>query len=559
MDTYTGNKLTTFLSQLDDRTYATRDCYADLMDFVHKPGNGKIMCLTGLRRTGKSTLMHQCMRALDDPEHTLYLLCEDGDWMKKVYDSIGENPDCRYIFLDEVTKCENFIRSGSRLADIYAATGKKVIAAGTDSLGFVFARTGELYGRMESIHTTYIPYREFHRLLGLSVEDYIKYGGTLCPSDTFYNADLQKEYTDSAIVSNIMHSLERADNGRSFGPLESIYRYGDFESYVSRVLEMANRKFFAGIINARFKSHDMGSLRDLMERHEDADVSFLSDEETKEQVRIFLRIREPNATEADDRAVSALIGYMEKLDLLYKVPGEKDEYIFTQPGMRYAQLKEEKDALMSLEAFEKQSAKVRNALTETLENDICGGLLEDIVFLELSKDLSGENLSVTKYRDAAGGEYDAVVKDRQSMQAVVLEVKHAKTKHESQRRHMVNAEMEQEFTEHTGCAIRGKCVLYNGPTEDRLVDGVWYVNVSEFLLDAPEILQRLFQGQPPMEQVRNAELEKWERHLAMSDPAAEQAAMEVVVADQEEYEHRSEDMEAEIKVAKTKGGQDVAD
>jgi predicted AAA+ superfamily ATPase len=502
MDSYIGERLKAFLSQLDDRDYGTRDCFADLMDFVTGTRNGRIMCLTGLRRTGKTVMMHQCMRALDDMEHTLYILCEDGDWMHDIYGEIGKYLDCRYIFLDEATKCENFIRSGSRLADIYAATGKKVVAAGTDSLGFIFARTGELYGRMESIHTTYIPYREFHRLLGLPVEDHIRYGGTLCPSDTFYNRGLQKEYTDSAIAYNIMHSLERLDNGRSFGPLEEAYRYGDFVSYVSRVLEMANRKFFAGIINAGFRSHDMGSLRDLMERHTDADVSFLSEEETKEQVRIFLGIRDPNAVEADDGTVQALIRYLEKLDLLYKVPGEKDEYIFTQPGMRYAQLKEEKDALMSLPAFGKQPPNVRKILMDTLEDDICGRMLEDIVLLELLKDLEGSALAASRYRNASGGEYDIVVKDRNTMQAIAIEVKHSGAKHMSQRRHLSDPEMEKDFTESTGYRLLDKAILYNGPSEEEKTDGVWYLNVSDFLIHAQGAIRNLFSGQRPFEEAR---------------------------------------------------------
>jgi predicted AAA+ superfamily ATPase len=149
---------------------------------------------------------------------------------------------------------------------------------------------------------------------------------------------------------------------------------------------------------------------------------------------------------------------------------------------------------MSLPAFGKQPPGIRSILTETLEDDICGRLLEDIVFLTLSKEFSGGAYDVSKYRDAAGGEYDVVVKDPQAMQAAVLEVKHAKTKHESQRRHMVNAEMEQEFTEQTGYAIREKCVLYNGPTEPGRTDGIRYVNVSEFLTDTDGFLQQLFAG-----------------------------------------------------------------
>lgn len=38
----------------------------------------------------------------------------------------------------------------------------------------------ELYDRAKPIHTTFIPYREYSRLLGIdSIDEYIRYGGTL--------------------------------------------------------------------------------------------------------------------------------------------------------------------------------------------------------------------------------------------------------------------------------------------------------------------------------------------------------------------------------------------
>ena len=48
-----------------------------------------------------------------------------------------------------------------------------------DSLGFALVRRGELEGRMYEIHTTYIPFEEFHRLIGNDIFSYMKYGGTL--------------------------------------------------------------------------------------------------------------------------------------------------------------------------------------------------------------------------------------------------------------------------------------------------------------------------------------------------------------------------------------------
>ena len=50
----------------------------------------------------------------------------------------------------------------------------KIVLSGTDSLGFWFALHQELYDRAVTIHTTFIPFREHSRLLGIdSIDEYI--------------------------------------------------------------------------------------------------------------------------------------------------------------------------------------------------------------------------------------------------------------------------------------------------------------------------------------------------------------------------------------------------
>ncbi|MFR3350861.1 MAG: hypothetical protein ACLTR5_01210 [Oscillospiraceae bacterium] len=74
----------------------------------------------------------------------------------------------------------DFIDSAALFSDVFAAMGMKIILSGTDSLGFWLAMDQELYDRAKPIHTTFIPYREYSRLLGIdSIDEYIRYGGTL--------------------------------------------------------------------------------------------------------------------------------------------------------------------------------------------------------------------------------------------------------------------------------------------------------------------------------------------------------------------------------------------
>ena len=86
----------------------------------------------------------------------------------------------KFIFIDEVTLMEDFIDSAELLSDLYIPMGMRIVLSGTESLGFWFARDNELYDRVRMIHTTFIPFREYNRLLGIeSVDEYICYGGML--------------------------------------------------------------------------------------------------------------------------------------------------------------------------------------------------------------------------------------------------------------------------------------------------------------------------------------------------------------------------------------------
>lgn len=78
----------------------------------------------------------------------------------------------KYVFIDEVTLISDFIDSAAILSDIYSAMGMKIVLSGTDSLGFWLAVHEELYDRAVMVHTTYIPFSEHSRLLGIMDQDY---------------------------------------------------------------------------------------------------------------------------------------------------------------------------------------------------------------------------------------------------------------------------------------------------------------------------------------------------------------------------------------------------
>ena len=123
----------------------------------------------------------------------------------------------RYVFLDEVMLMSDFIDSASIFSDIYAMMGMKIVLSGMDSLGFWLTLTQELYGRAYTIHTTFIPFREYSRLLDIhDIDEYIRCGGTLKAGElafddpdalafdaAFRDDETTRQYIDTAVCNNI--------------------------------------------------------------------------------------------------------------------------------------------------------------------------------------------------------------------------------------------------------------------------------------------------------------------------------------------------------------------
>ena len=491
-----------------------RDIAKELHDYVTSPNDRKVCCLYGLRRTGKTIMMLQEIQKVNDYSKCLLIECGDGNTVMQLRNVIEENPEAQYIFIDEITKARNFIGAGSVFADRYAAEGKKVILTGTDSLGFFLARSDELYDRAHLLHTTYISFKEYHTLLGKGIMDYIRYGGTLSPENVFYNRDTTNQYSNSAIVENIVHSLEKWNQGRNYGILRDIVDNGDLPSFISKVIEYDSREFLAKIINRQFVSHDLGSLIDLISKSnistseiiypsDNSEESIAARKDMQERIRIFLHIKS-NMLEANPESVQTIIDYLVALDVLYKLPQSngKEEYLFTQTGMRYSQASDLAQALTSSDAFNRYSDVERTEILKKIQEDICGGILEDTVLYQTSRVLNASErrdaCCVSKFRqETTGKEFDMYVADYERKSACVFEVKLSNKYTSHQTRHLVDKEFCNAFEAKTGAAIINRVLLYNGKTmfnPGNVPDDIGKVlclNVEDFLLHSEMLIKLL--------------------------------------------------------------------
>lgn len=512
---YSGEALKAHVNSVLRGITKERDTIEELHKYVTAPNDRKVCCLYGLRRTGKTIMILQEMQKIADFDKCLMVECGDDSTIIQLREAIESHPDAEYIFVDEVTKARNFINAGSVLANRYAAEGKKVILAGTDSLGFYLARSDELYDRARFIHTTYIPFKEYNKLLNKGIMDYIKYGGTLSPENVFYNRATTNEYSNSAIVFNIVHSLEKWNQGRNYGVLREIVDNGDLPSFINKVIEYDSKEFLAKIINKEFESHDLGSLVDLLTKSgvADPEVIYPSGSDAKQmnvrndiqsRIRDFLHIKD-NQLEANPECVQAIIEYLTDLDVLYKIPrlNSKEEYLFTQTGMRYSQASDLSKALVTSEVFDKGYSDIeKREILKKIEEDICGGILEDIVLYQTTKALdSVENATdyfVSKYNySGVGKEFDVYISNYSQKTSCVIEVKLSDMVDPHQVRHLTDETFCSDFERKSGTKISAKVVVYNGKTKfnplkaEDASQKIIYINAEDYLIYSEKLVKAL--------------------------------------------------------------------
>lgn len=482
------------------RRFKKRDCFQTLHDYIYGPQQDKVFILCGLRRTGKTTMIRQILLEMTDTElaKTAFVQITAKDTLASVNQDLKylENAGFQYIFFDEVTLMEDFISGAALFSDVYAASGMKIVLSGTDSLGFLFTENEELYDRCILLHTTFIPYREFERVLGLKgIDESIRYGGTMSlggvhynESSTFASKSRTDEYVDSAIARNIQHSLQYYQDGGHFRHLQELYEHDELTSAINRVVEDINHRFTLEVLTRDFRSGDLERSRKNLRRDREQPTDILDQIDLKdvtERLRNLLEIRNlPEQTiEFRDAHSVEIREYLALLDLTYQIEvfalpsAEKvrDRTIITQPGLRYAQADALVSSLLQDQSFNDLSLTERNYFLERIRSEILGRMMEDIVLLETALAYPKKRVFVLQF---AVGEFDMVVFDPAAASCEIYEIKHSTEIVPEQVRHLIDPQ-KCAMTEHRYGPITGKYVLYRGATQD--VDGIRYINVEEWL------------------------------------------------------------------------------
>ena len=343
--------------------YGKRDCFSTLQKFVNGSYDGKICILYGLRRTGKTTLLFQMLSELPI-EKTAYIKVQTTDDMSRLTKDLKALYELgyRYAFIDEITLLGDFIDTAAVLSDVFSMMGMKIVVSGTDSLGFAMANRDELYDRSVTIHTSFIPFREYARLLNIrSVDSYIEYGGTLKMENmsfddpdaafdevAFRDDESTRKYIDTAISRNIQHTLKNDHYGEYFNQLRELYEKGELTNVINRIVQHMNHRFVLRVVEDEFKSHDFGSAKDLLLHDlpaERATVLYdVNEKQILERLKAIIEVKEKSETTVPitQEHIDKVKKYLLMLDLIVNCPEryesgkQAEHFVFSQPGMRYA-------------------------------------------------------------------------------------------------------------------------------------------------------------------------------------------------------------------------------
>lgn len=161
-----------------------RSLYFELLKWLKKK---QIIAVTGLRRTGKTTLMKQLMLELENP---VYFSFDEEETQTKeillfVVNFFINNLKSKCIFLDEIQGVKDW---QGTLKRYYETKSIKFVISGSESLELKKAKES-LAGRIVTFKLDTLSFKEYLELKGKTIEDKkIDYAGLL-PEKEFFESE----------------------------------------------------------------------------------------------------------------------------------------------------------------------------------------------------------------------------------------------------------------------------------------------------------------------------------------------------------------------------------
>ena len=170
-----------------------------------------IQVLAGPRQVGKSTLVGQVLEQVSIP-HAIEVADgvdpKDSDWIHRIWEAARitmmlRGIDEYLLVVDEVQKIDNWSEVVKREwdADSRNRLNLKVVLLGSSRLLLKKGLTESLAGRYELIRMPHWSLREMHEAFGVTLDEYIYYGGYPGPAHMIKDERRWRKYIKDSLVA----------------------------------------------------------------------------------------------------------------------------------------------------------------------------------------------------------------------------------------------------------------------------------------------------------------------------------------------------------------------
>lgn len=502
----------TNIENIEDVFPQKRDCLVELQEYLLKKHSSKVCVLYGLRRTGKTVLLKQALHFLPQTEQkkSIFITCNYNTDFYNVIKYLKEKLDegKRYFFIDEITYAKNFQNLAEVLSDNFVSNyNAKIILTGTDSLGLSLPSHSNMYDRAEFVHTTYMTFPEFARIMGNdSIDFYIKHGNTLSENNPFETYSSSKEYIETSIVSNMIDSLQKSEGVRSYPPaITELYENKELENAIQRIINQYSQTITMRALRKQFElSPFENGLKTLTKIRDNPDLllksSVIGDKITNNAKKL-LKI-DDFKTSVTPQHLEDIKSFLKEMDVILTIPvitSYKDHTtnvnmeIISHPGMYHANLLYTINELQNNNNWIKSvTEKQKEALIKAVYECSAGKILENFVIADIYKMLCDNKDTslfdktsrwyVSKFSHTVKGvfeEADLIIMDKQKKEVFLFEIKHSSELHENQSKHL-ESDSFIEYIKNNFGTVKDKAVLYTGKTNISLKTK--RLNLSEFLI-----------------------------------------------------------------------------
>lgn len=202
-----------------------------------------IQILFGARQVGKTTLIQQALKKATSPHH--YIIAESGytsSWIEQqwaIVRSLAINNISAIIVFDEIQKIDNWSERVKRLFDEDTIAGRNIhpVLLGSSALMLQKGLSESMAGRFEVIHVPHWSFAECKEAFGLTLDEYIFFGGY--PGALRYKDDEDRffSYVQESIIEPVVtRDILALEQVRKPALLRELFRLGS--EYSGQILAL---------------------------------------------------------------------------------------------------------------------------------------------------------------------------------------------------------------------------------------------------------------------------------------------------------------------------------